>query len=167
MSYTEVGQRFTRLLVVEAAVGSKDLCSCLCDCGTSKLVRAEYLRSGHTKSCGCLRTDAGAAVGLMEVHGHNSRLKGGPSPEHVSWTGMKTRCTNPKAKDFKHYGGRGIKVCQRWQYFENFFADMGPKPSPRHSIDRINPDGDYEPLNCRWATWKEQRHNRRVRKSSQ
>jgi hypothetical protein len=79
---------------------------------------------------------------------------------------MRTRCNNPKPADFKYYKGRGVKVCERWDHFENFFADMGPKPSARHTIDRINPDGDYEPLNCRWATWKEQRHNRRVRKSS-
>lgn len=81
------------------------------------------------------------------------------STEYESWRGLKGRCLNPKNKKWARYGGRGITVCERWMVFENFFADMGKKPSPRHSVDRINNDGNYEPSNCRWATPLEQRHN--------
>lgn len=78
---------------------------------------------------------------------------------------MISRCYNPKSSDFQNYGGRGIEVCKRWRLsFEDFIADMGPRPSPDHSIDRINPDGNYQPSNCRWATAKEQMNNRRISK---
>lgn len=79
--------------------------------------------------------------------------------EYRSWSGMRTRCTNQRFVDWRLYGGRGISVCERWNSFANFFADMGPKPSPKHSLDRINSDGNYEPSNCRWATAKEQANN--------
>lgn len=79
--------------------------------------------------------------------------------EYRAWTDMHTRCRNPKFKDWLLYGGRGIRVCLRWNSFSYFFDDMGPKPSPKHSLDRIDSDGNYEPLNCRWATAKEQARN--------
>src|SRR5262245_66674580 len=81
--------------------------------------------------------------------------------EYAIWMNMKDRSRNPKKPDYKHYGGRGIKVCERWQLFQNFFADMGPRPSPEHRLDRIDLNGDYEPANCRWALGADDRKNRR------
>lgn len=91
----------------------------------------------------------------MKTHG-NWR-----TPEYRSWEGMKQRCLNKNAKGYKNYGGRGIKVCGRWMEFKNFLEDMGKKPKGKHSIDRINNEGNYEPLNCRWATDIEQASNQR------
>jgi hypothetical protein len=78
-----------------------------------------------------------------------------------SWMGMRVRCTDPSNKKYADYGGRGIRVCERWQSFDAFLADMGPRPAGRFSLDRIDVNGNYEPSNCRWATDTEQRHNRR------
>jgi len=85
------------------------------------------------------------------------------TPEYTAWALMKQRCSNPNIKEYKHYGGRGITICERWNDFENFYNDMGDKPKPKilYSIDRINNDGNYEKLNCRWATWKQQANNKR------
>lgn len=91
-------------------------------------------------------------------HGHNG--KGRRSPEYRSWAHMKGRCENPESDRYAYYGGRGIRVCERWQSFENFLVDMGPRPAG-HTLDREDNDGDYEPGNCRWATQSEQGKNRR------
>lgn len=95
-------------------------------------------------------------------------MSGPPPPEYSVWAGMKQRCFNPKAPSYRYYGGRGITVCQRWrESFAAFVADMGPRPSPEHSIDRINNDGNYEPGNCRWTTWDVQANNRSAPKATE
>lgn len=98
----------------------------------------------------------------------NRGLKHGlcSSPEYRAWSHMKERCSNIKAQEYESYGGRGIKVCERWLKFENFYADMGDRPSNKHSLDRIDNDGNYEPDNCRWATGIEQVLNRRTNKNN-
>lgn len=161
------GQRFGRLVAVEPAGKDrrgKTLWRCICDCGSEKNINAaELTRTGTrrgTRSCGCLSRDA--FVSRSKRHGCSSVDGGGRTPEYAAWKAMRTRCNNEKCAQFHNYGGRGIRVCERWQNsFEDFLADMGERPSGKHSVDRINVNGDYEPTNCRWATASEQCRNRR------
>lgn len=126
---------------------------CACDCGAACVVQGSKLVSGHTQSCGCLHADERKS---RAIHGKWR------SPEYHTWGDIKQRCHNPACKDYAAYGGRGITVCQEWrESFDVFFADMGPRPSDSHSIDRINNDGHYEPSNCRWATAAQQNRNHR------
>lgn len=111
------------------------------------------LKKGHTSSCGCLRRET------LRTHGLSRSV-----PEYCVWECMIARCRNPSRSWFHLYGGRGISVCERWLNFENFLADMGPRPTPDHSLDRVNNDGNYEPGNCRWATRIEQANNTRINK---
>lgn len=123
---------------------------CLCECGRKRYVKAASLQSGRSQSCGCLHRE------VVATHGMTGTLT------FKSWESVKQRCLNPNAPDYPRYGGRGIKVCMRWQNsFENFLADMGERPSRDHSLDRIDTDGDYDPSNCRWATRSEQQSNKR------
>lgn len=132
-------------------------CRCICECGNECEVESGNLRSGHTKSCGCLQLEVVRATNA--THGHT---RGGKySRAYTAWLGMRNRCYNRKSTDYPDYGGRGISVCDRWrESFENFFADMG-QPPPWTSIDRIDNARGYEPGNCRWATATEQGRNKR------
>lgn len=157
-----LGQRFGRLLVIEEFPAEPGLgyrrARCRCDCGVESIVAVTSLRAGLTRSCGCAIREATRARSLR--HGECTDRK--RTPEFRAWVGMKTRCLNVNVKSFPNYGGRGIVVCPRWLHsFENFLADMGRRPSPKHSIDRFDNDGPYAPDNCRWATPHEQRLNQR------
>jgi hypothetical protein len=152
-----VGSRSGRLVVI-AYAGRRNRTRgywlCRCDCGKWVTLRTDAI--GRTKSCGCLKLELQAK--RSTTHGKSR------SPEYYVWNNLVHRCTNPNIKGYPEYGGRGIRVCDRWLKFENFHADMGDRPSPQHSIDRINNDGNYEPGNCRWATATVQtRNNRHVR----
>lgn len=152
------GLRFGRLVVIKEMPGRVNNWQinwlCKCDCGKEKVITGNRLKNGHTKSCGCFAAESTKIRNA--THGQNRRS--GATSEYNTWNGIKYRCYNPEYKEYHLYGGRGIKMCDQWlNSFENFFTDMGAKPSPKHSIDRY-PDvnGNYEPSNCRWATSKEQ-----------
>jgi hypothetical protein len=149
------GRRFGRWVVLgnPTSDGKRLYWLCRCDCGIERVVASNNLCSGGSVSCGCWQRKVVTRHGNTSVHGK--------TPEYRVWSGMRCRCTNPRSNRFASYGGRGIVVCERWQVFENFLEDMGPRPSPRHSIDRINNNGNYEPSNCRWATPSEQSRNQR------
>lgn len=157
------GQRFGNLLVLFYAGNPRFQSGlahtawwCQCSCGTEVIVPTGRLTNGDAKSCGCNKNQYKPTHGMAR--------HGGRAPEHLAWSHMKDRCTNPNSQAWKDYGGRGIRVCEKWiNSFEEFFACVGPRPSPKHSIDRWpNNDGHYEPGNVRWATKKEQLANRRT-----
>lgn len=133
-----------------------------CDCGNVKEVRNAALRRDRVRSCGCIRIEM-AMENLPDSWKHGlSKKNGKPSPEYYTWQAMITRCTNPKAKGYENYGGRGITVYPEWMVsLEAFIRDMGERPSATHSLDRIDNNGNYEKSNCRWATKRVQSSNRR------
>jgi len=159
------GRRFGRLTVVGFA-GVRDrgprkkqtLWRCKCSCGQTTVVTTARLNYGWTTSCGCWQREAPQRSKKNLKHGRYR------TSEYYAWASMKQRCLNPHYHHYKNWGGRGIKVCQRWaESFEAFYADMGPKPSPQHSLDRRNNGGNYSKRNCRWALSKDQAINRRIR----
>ena len=155
------GQKFSRLLVLSVASrGKKVKWLCKCSCGNETLVVADQLKSGHTKSCGCLQKEKVKITGLKnKKHGYNG------SKELNALSNAIGRCYNKNDSSYEEYGGRGITVCKEWR--ENtvsFLNDMGTAPSGNFSLDRIDNNLGYSKDNCRWASWRQQNHNKRKRK---
>lgn len=162
------GQKFGRLTALDHTRldGRKEIYwRCTCECGGSKYVMSQNLRTGKIQSCGCLLRETTGK--RRRTHGQSRSVPGGKaSPEYRAWTAMRERCNYPKAVGYKNYGGRGITVCAEWQEdFQAFFDHIGPRPSPKHSVDRVDNEGHYEPGNVRWATRAEQARNTRAYKN--
>lgn len=151
-----VGKAFGRLIVLsrDEYRGGNSRWLCRCDCGQISVVRSNNLKSGHTTSCGCSHIE----------HGH--AVVGKRSPEFVCWDNMVRRCKNPNHDSYKDYGGRGITVCKRWLKFKNFLADMGLRPAPHLTLERLENEKGYSLDNCVWANQSDQNRNRRPYKWS-
>ena len=156
-----IGSRFGRVVVINEVpqgAGKRRRVLCRCDCGNNIVTDPRSLFIGHTKSCGCLQKEIVSKSSKLRCTTHGKTK----TKEYSTWGHMKGRCYNKSNAKYKDYGGRGIKVCDRWlESFENFFEDMENAPSKFHSIERLNVNGDYEPSNCKWATNAEQAVNKR------
>ena len=165
----EIGRIFGRLTVTGPPMSGEGLPGgrkypCKCECGKEMVARRAWLVAGHSKSCGCLHDELAGERLRRAVyrHGEASNHKGEvPTPEYRAWGSMVARCTRPTHAAFARYGGRGITICAEWRNsYPAFIRDVGRRPSPAHSLDRIDNERGYEPGNVRWATWLEQNNNR-------
>ena len=149
------GQRFGRWTVqgLHEKVGYIKTYLCVCDCGNSKIVARAQLMGGHSRSCGCLRKET--TTERSKTHGLSR------SPEYKVYISMLNRCSNPNYQEYHNYGGRGIKVCERWLKFENFIVDMGPRPAAGYQLERKDNEKGYEPGNVVWATRTQNARNKR------
>ncbi len=154
------GDKFHRLTILKVKTDTFNAkrqfypnCLVQCDCDVTKEVNRGNVSRGLTKSCGCLFKEV-----MSDANGTHRMSN---CPEYGVWLSMKSRCKHKSQVSFRNYGGRGIKVCDRWQSFEKFYSDMGERPSPDHQIERLDNDGDYEPGNCTWVLRKAQCRNRR------
>lgn len=151
-----INKKFGRLAVIEEAGIDKSrhaLWKCECDCGKIRIIEGNKLRSGHTKSCGCLKKEL--VLEAVTTHGMCK------TPTYKTWQSMKWRCSNPNCPDYHYYGGKGITVCKRWLNFENFFTDMGERPEGL-TIERVDSNHGYYKANCKWATYTEQSRNQNI-----
>lgn len=153
----QLGERYGAWVVLGHAVreahSRRTFFNCRCECGHEQSVRSDQLRNGRSSRCKQCDNDARVRHGATRIKNY--------TPEYRAWNCMRQRCTNPHNASWDRYGGRGIRVCERWASFQNFLADMGERPSAAHSLDRVDGDGDYEPGNVRWGTVEEQANNRR------
>lgn len=158
------GKKFGRLTAIgihSTTIDKRTKWTFLCECGAQVIARLDNVKNGNTTSCGCLQKELISAVGEKNRTTHGLST----TPEYTAWRDAKQRCYSPKNKRYKDYGARGITMCERWlNSFENFYSDMGKKPSKNHSLDRKNNDGPYSPSNCRWATLIEQANNKQKSK---
>lgn len=162
-------ERFGRLIFVEARGSRRNrrgiaarIALFACDCGRQVVRDLNSVRCGHTRSCGCLLDNF--RVGPRSHGESTSKLWGkGGSPEWRSWKAMRNRCEQPRVSGYARYGGRGIRICEQWRRsFSAFLRDLGRKPGPEYTLERLDPDGNYEPKNCRWATRDQQRRTTRM-----